>query len=147
MDASKRIRVVGAIIQRGNTIFAARRNPERSAGGLWEFPGGKVELGESPEEALARELREELSVDVSVGSFIDQSISEVDGATIELSCYAARLAAGEPTSSTDHDAMIWIDLDELDRLDWAPGDVPIIERLPMILREDRTARAGSAKSI
>ena len=140
MVASKRIRVVGAVIQRGSTVFAARRNPERSAGGLWEFPGGKVEPGESPEDALTRELQEELSVDVLVGSFIDQSIGEVDGVTIELSCYAAVLAAEEPTESTDHDAMTWIELEDLDRLDWAPGDVPIIERLPEMLHLASTAR-------
>ncbi len=140
MVASKRIRVVGAVIQRESTVFAARRNPERSAGGLWEFPGGKVEPDESPEEALARELREELSVDVSVGPFIDQSVSEVAGATIELSCYTAALIAEEPVSSTDHDAMTWVDLDELDQLEWAPGDVPIIERLPQMLRQASTAQ-------
>ena len=140
MVASKRIRVVGAVIQRGSTVFAARRNPGRSAGGLWEFPGGKVEPRESPEEALARELREELSVDVSVGPFIDQSVSEVAGSAIELSCYAAVLLAEDPVSSTDHDAMTWIELEDLDRLDWAPGDVPIIERLPEMLRLASTAR-------
>ena len=140
MVASKRIRVVGAVIQRGSTVFAARRNPGRSAGGLWEFPGGKVEPRESPEEALARELREELSVDVSVGPFIDQSVSEVAGAAIELSCYAAVLLAEDPVSSTDHDAMTWIDLAELDQLEWAPGDVPIIERLPQTLHQASTER-------
>lgn len=140
MVASKRIRVVGAVIQRGSTVFAARRNPGRSAGGLWEFPGGKVEPDESPEEALARELREELSVEVSVGPFIDQSVSEVAGATVELSCYTAVLTAEDPVSSTDHDAMTWVDLDELDQLEWAPGDVPIIERLPQMLHQASTTQ-------
>lgn len=140
MGASKKIRVVGAIIQRGSTVFAARRNPERSAGGLWEFPGGKIEAYESPEEALVRELREELSVDVSVGAFIDQSVSDVAGTIIELSCYAAVLSAEEPVSSTDHDALTWVDLSELDQLDWAPGDVPVIERLPRLLHQASTAQ-------
>lgn len=134
MVASKRIRVVGAIIRRNDTVFAARRNPDRSAGSLWEFPGGKVEVGETPEEALARELREELNIDICVGQFIDQSTSEVAGAVIELSCYSATLRDAEPTSSTDHDAMAWVALDELDQLDWAPGDIPIIGRLAHNLR-------------
>lgn len=129
MVASQTIRVVGAIIQRGSTVFAARRNPERSAGGLWEFPGGKVESGETPEEALARELHEELDIEVAVGPFIDQSISNVGSATIELSCYSATLRSAEPTSSTDHDSLTWVPLNELDQFEWAPGDVPIIERL------------------
>lgn len=140
MTESKNVRVVGAIIQRGRTVFAARRNPGKSAGGLWEFPGGKVEPGETPEEALTRELQEELSIRVSVGPFIDESVSEIAGATIELSCYTADLVAEEPVSSTDHDAMTWVDLDELDQLEWAPGDVPIIERLPQKLHQASTAQ-------
>lgn len=133
--SSKRVRVVGAIIRRNNTVFAARRNPDRSAGGLWEFPGGKIETGETPEEALARELREELDIEISVGALVDQSVSEVAGTTIELSCYTAELQGAEPTASTDHDAMAWVGLHELEQLEWAPGDIPIIERLPQTLPE------------
>lgn len=137
------IRVVGAIIERDGTVFAARRNPDRSAGGLWEFPGGKVEPGETPEVALRRELQEELSVDVSVGPFVDRSLSDVGTARIELSCYVARLESDDPRSSSDHDAMQWVPLDELSSLDWAPGDVPLIdgleERLDVLRRQDGDA--------
>lgn len=136
MVESQIVRVVGAIIQRDNTVFAARRNPERSAGGLWEFPGGKVEPGETPEQALSRELLEELSIDVSIGPLIERSASEVDGLTIELSCFATTLKGPDPTSSTDHDSLLWVGLDRLHTLDWAPGDVPIIERLPQLLEND-----------
>lgn len=139
MTGGQRIRVVGAIIRRGDTVFATRRNPERSAGGLWEFPGGKVEAGETPEGALARELHEELDVEVAVGSFIDQSLSSVGTATIELSCYSVALRGAEPTSSTDHDAMTWIPLDSLDQFEWAPGDVPIIEGLAAKLHDSALA--------
>ena len=132
MGSGRTIQVVGAIIRRGNTIFAARRNRDRSAGGLWEVPGGKVEPGETPQEALIRELQEELSIDVSVGPLIGRSTSEVAGASIELSCYAAALQGEDPTSSTDHDAMAWVPLDDLDKLNWAPGDAPIIRRLPKL---------------
>lgn len=135
MTSSKRVRVVGAIIRRNNTVFAARRNPDRSAGGLWEFPGGKIESDETPEKALARELREELDVEISVGALVDQSLSEVAGTTIELSCYAADLVGAEPTSSTDHDAMAWVDVHDLNQFEWAPGDVPIIQRLSQNLPE------------
>lgn len=127
------VRVVGAIIERDGTVFAARRNPERSAGGLWEFPGGKVEADETPEQALSRELREELGIDAAIGRFLDRSVSEVDGARIELSCYEAVLRGPEPSVSTDHDALMWIALDQLGELNWAPGDVPIIDRLPGVL--------------
>ena len=124
------IRVVGAIVERDGAVFAARRNPDRSAGGLWEFPGGKVEVGESPEAALRRELKEELNVDVSVGVFVDQSLSDVGSVRIELSCYAAEFERDDPVSSSDHDAMTWVPLTELSSLQWAPGDVPLLEGLP-----------------
>ncbi|HJC68970.1 MAG TPA: (deoxy)nucleoside triphosphate pyrophosphohydrolase [Candidatus Brachybacterium intestinipullorum] len=124
------IRVVGAIVERDGAVFAARRNPDRSAGGLWEFPGGKVEVGESPEAALRRELKEELNVDVSVGVFVDQSLSDVGSVRIELSCYAAEFEGDDPVSSSDHDAMTWVPLTELSSLQWAPGDVPLLEGLP-----------------
>ena len=124
------IRVVGAIVERDGAVFAARRNPDRSAGGLWEFPGGKVEVGESPEAALRRELKEELNVDVSVGVFVDQSLSDVGSVRIELSCYAAEFEGDDPVSSSDHDAMTWVPLTELSSLQWAPGDVPLLDALP-----------------
>lgn len=127
--------VVGAIIERDGTVFAARRNPERSAGGLWEFPGGKVEAGETPEQALIRELQEELGVEVSVGELVDTSLSRAADLTIELACYRARLEGAAPTSSTDHDALTWVPIDELESLEWAPGDVPIIKGLPHFLAD------------
>lgn len=144
MNTSPIVRVVGAVIVHADAVFAARRNPERNAGGLWEFPGGKVEPGETPEEALARELDEELSVTVVVGPFVDRSVSSVGETTIELSCYLATLAGPEPAASTDHDAMQWIPLTELDQWDWAPGDVPIITGLPQRIRELR-AHESEAK--
>lgn len=137
MNAVPIVRVVGAVIVRDGSVFAARRNPERSAGGLWEFPGGKVEPGETPEQALVRELDEELSVKVAVGELVDRSLSTVGERTIELGCYVATLTGAEPTVSTDHDAMQWIPLAELDQWDWAPGDVPIIPGLPQRIRDLR----------
>lgn len=137
------IRVVGAIIERKGNVFAGRRNPGRSAGGLWEFPGGKVEPGESPEVALTREIREELGSDVAVGELIDRSTVEVGSTTIELSCYAATLLGPDPHSSTDHDALTWVPLDQLQDYNWAPGDVPIIARLPELLSNRTTHKQAS----
>lgn len=121
--------MVGAIIRRGDEVLTARRHPERSAGGLWEFPGGKIEPGESPEQALRREILEELGVEVEVGALVDRSTAPAGGVIIDLACYEARLLGPEPTSSTDHDELRWVGPDELEELDWAPGDVPIIQRL------------------
>ncbi|MBB5832879.1 (deoxy)nucleoside triphosphate pyrophosphohydrolase [Brachybacterium aquaticum] len=137
------IRVVGAIVERNGAVFAARRNAERSAGGLWEFPGGKIETGETPEAALRRELQEELGVDVAVGPFVDRSLSDVGTARIELSCYAAQFTGEDPTTSSDHDAMQWVPLTELSSLQWAPGDVPLLEGLPerlATLRDESKAK-------
>ncbi|MCZ4326296.1 (deoxy)nucleoside triphosphate pyrophosphohydrolase [Brachybacterium paraconglomeratum] len=137
------IRVVGAIVERNGAVFAARRNAERSAGGLWEFPGGKIETGETPEAALRRELQEELGVDVAVGPFVDRSLSDVGTARIELSCYAAQFTGEDPTTSSDHDAMQWLPLTELSSLQWAPGDVPLLEGLPerlATLRDESKAK-------
>lgn len=141
MNASPITRVVGAVIVRGDTVFAARRNPERSAGGLWEFPGGKVEPGETPQGALVRELAEELSVTASVGNLVDRSLSTVGDKTIELSCYLTTLTGAAPVASTDHDAMQWIPLRELGEWDWAPGDVPIIPRLPQRIAKLRALKS------
>lgn len=132
--SSHSVHVVGAIVYRDGAVFAARRNPERSAGGLWEFPGGKVEADESPEQALAREIREELSVEINVGQEIDSSVSTVGDSQIELTCFGVTFNGPEPTSSTDHDALAWIDVSQLGEYEWAPGDIPIIKRLPDRLR-------------
>ncbi|AXK46743.1 (deoxy)nucleoside triphosphate pyrophosphohydrolase [Brachybacterium saurashtrense] len=132
------IRVVGAIVERGGAVFAARRNADRSAGGLWEFPGGKVEIGESPEAALRRELQEELSIDISVGPLVERSLTNIGTSRIELACYSAQFCGTDPVSSSDHDAMQWVPLDDLASLEWAPGDVPIISVLPERLHALRT---------
>lgn len=120
------IAVVGAIIRHDDTVFAARRHPSRSAGGLWEFPGGKVEHGETPQEALVRELREELSIEIIVGELASRHTTPLGEVFIDLACYWATLANEAPVHSTDHDALRWVPLDEVHTLDWSPADVPIV---------------------
>ena len=126
MSDSSPITVVGAIIVRDGLVFAARRSPERSAGGLWEFPGGKVEPGEDAPAALRRELAEELGIDVHVGELAARYTTPVGSAVIDLACYWAELRSDPPAKSTDHDHMDWFVPAALPNLGWSPADVPIV---------------------
>lgn len=126
MSSQPPIHVVGAVIVRDGLVFAARRSPERSAGGLWEFPGGKVEPGEQPTRALHRELTEELGIEVRLGDLASRHTTSVGPALIDLACYWAELLSDAPTTSTDHDQLGWFAPEELASLDWSPADVPII---------------------
>lgn len=123
------IEVVAGVASQGDTVFACRRSPELSSGGRWEFPGGKVEVGERPEEALARELREELGADVSVGRLLDRSVVAVGALQIDLACYVVTFRGAPPVSSTDHDELRWVPRNRLAELDWASPDLPMVRLL------------------
>lgn len=96
--------------------------------GYWEFPGGKVETGESPQEALARELREELTVEARVGAFLTVTAHDIGSAIIELSTFECELVAGSPVL-TEHAESRWVHVAELAELEWAPADIPTVELL------------------
>ncbi len=122
------IHVVGAaLIERGRCL-AARRGEAMDQGGLWEFPGGKVEAGERPEEALARELREELGVECEIGPWLGRGESRVGERRIQLDVYRARMRSGTP-SPREHAELRWIGPDEIDALQWAAADIPILPAL------------------
>lgn len=123
------LEVVAAVIAVGDTVLACRRAPDRSSGGKWEFPGGKVEPGESPADALVREIREELDVDIRVGELLDRSTTVMGDVAIDLACYSATLVGPAPTTSTDHDELRWLAPGELPALDWANPDLPLVKRL------------------
>lgn len=117
------IPVVGAVAQRGDRVFLARRPPGGRHGGLWEFPGGKVEPGERDEEALARELLEELDVPCEVGPLL--AVGE-DG-VVQLRCYAVTLR-GDPRPPAGQETAWW-PLGALLTLDTPPADQPAIRAL------------------
>jgi 8-oxo-dGTP diphosphatase len=120
------MRVVAAVIQDQGRFLACRRAPHKSLPGQWEFPGGKVEPGETDQEALARELVEELSISVRVGDFI---IETSNAAGIEMATYFVQLSGDRPEASSDHDRLIWVQASDLSRLDWAELDVPVVREL------------------
>ena len=124
-EPSPRRLVVGAaIFDAAGRLLAAQRNRPPEYAGLWEFPGGKVESGESPQVALARECREELGVEIKVGSLV----GEVEIAIGVLCVYRARLIRGEPTPR-EHRELRWLAPDELDDVPWIDADRPLVERL------------------
>jgi 8-oxo-dGTP diphosphatase len=125
--------VVGAVIRDElGKIFCARRALHRSMGGLWEFPGGKVEAGESHQQALARELREELSIEVSVGDLVEETIYAYERIDVHLFTYEVVVRAGA-IELKDHDQCVWLGADALEELNWAPADVPTVRKLAMRL--------------
>jgi len=123
--------IVGAAIVRGDRVLAAQRaEPPELAGG-WEFPGGKVEAGESEEEALIRECREELAVEIEVGERLGTDIVLHDGTWL-LRVWAARLIDGMPTA-VEHSELRWLAHDELSDVAWLPADLPLVEELRRLL--------------
>lgn len=129
--------VVAAVLRDGGRVLACRRAPGKDAAGRWEFPGGKVEPGEETAAALARELREELGVNVQVGALFDRSVTvRADGRAIDLACYDCTVDGAAPVSSTDHDALRWLPPERLAELDWAEADVPAVRLLTRHSEED-----------
>jgi 8-oxo-dGTP diphosphatase len=128
----QQVLVVAAIIERADgSLLVGRRAAHKASAGLWEFPGGKPELGESEPEALEREIFEELGVAVRVLRLFDRSVTEVAGVAIELACYACELVGAEPSASTDHDELRWVPVGKLSTLEWAAPDLPAVKRITM----------------
>src|SRR5215468_3576177 len=130
-DGAVHVHVVAAAIARDGRVLAARRSRPAAVAGGWEFPGGKVEAGESEPAALARECGEELGVALRLGRRLGAA---VDG-RIRLVLYAATLAAGEPRPLTDHDELRWLGADDLDEVGWLAVDRALLPHVVELLRK------------
>ena len=126
--------VVGAALVRDGRVLAARRTAPAPAAGRWEFPGGKVEPGETPDAALVREVAEELGVTIEVRRWLTGSAPI--GTSYELTVAVATIVAGEPTPA-EHDLVRWLAADELDDVDWLEPDRPFLAEIARWLRSER----------
>ena len=124
----KNIHVVGAIIIDNNKILCAQRGPDKSLPLKWEFPGGKIENGESAQEALKREISEEMNCQIEIGEQVDHTVYEYDFGIVHLTTFICKLIEGKP-ELTEHVAIKWLPANELSSLDWAPADIPAVEKL------------------
>ena len=121
----KQIEVVAAIIQKDDRIFATQRG-YGDWQDWWEFPGGKIEAGETPEEALVREIREELSADISVDRFLCTVEYDYPKFHLTMYCYLCSLLT-EALHLNEHEAARWLTKDELDSVQWLPADEIVIK--------------------
>ncbi len=120
--------VVAALIWRGEAFMICQRPPHKARGLLWEFVGGKVEPGETGEEALIRECREELAVTLNVGAVFTEVIHEYPDLTVHLTLFNAEIADGVP-KKLEHNDIRWITPAEIDNYDFCPADVAILEKI------------------
>lgn len=124
----KVIKVVAAAIKKDGKYFCAQRPEGKSLGGLWEFPGGKLESGESPEEALVREIQEEFASVIQILSYVNEASYDYDFGTVVMKTYEAELLSGE-LALLEHQNSTWLAPSELHQLNWAPVDRPAVELL------------------
>ena len=126
----KIIKVVGAIIiNNENKILCTLRNKNKSLGNMWEFPGGKIELEETPEEALKRELKEELEINIQIQEFYTEETKEYENFIINLKCFKCKILNNENYILKEHGAALWLNKENLDSLVWVPTDYPIVKKL------------------
>jgi 8-oxo-dGTP diphosphatase len=124
----KSIEVVAGVIKDGERVFATQRG-YGDFKDFWEFPGGKMEPGETPQQALARELKEELAIDVSVGEFICTVDYDYPAFHLTMHCFYCTIADGKAPELLEHEAAKWLGPAELRGVDWLPADVEVVKAL------------------
>ena len=124
----KTIKVVAAIICDGDRVFATQRGYGDFKDG-WEFPGGKIEDGESPEDAIVREIREELGADIRVKGFLTTVEHDYPQFHLSMDCFWAELVEGSKMTLLEHEAAKWLTYENTDSVDWLPADVKVVEKV------------------
>ncbi len=127
----KTIRVVAAVIRDGERIFATQRGYGEYKDG-WEFPGGKIEEGETPQQALKREIMEELETEITVGEMIDTIEYDYPNFHLSMDCFWCELVSGDLTLK-EHEAAKWLDKDSIGSVDWLPADITLIDKIRIVL--------------
>lgn len=123
----KHIEVVAAIIQRDGAYFATQRGYGEFEG-LWEFPGGKIEPGESREVALKREIQEELGIDITIDKFLCTTEYDYPSFHLTMHCYICCISSGE-IELREHKSARWLTAETLDSVEWLPADKEVIDKL------------------
>ncbi|WP_407313927.1 8-oxo-dGTP diphosphatase MutT [Desulfosporosinus sp. SB140] len=120
--------VTAAIILKDNKVLIAQRAPGENLEGKWEFPGGKIEPGETPVDCLKREIQEELEVDIDVLDYFGHSIYNYSNGTIKLIAFLCRWLSGDFTLKV-HSQLAWVNCQELENYDFSPADIPLVQKL------------------
>lgn len=121
----KKIQVVAAAIEKDGKFLCAQRPAGKSLAGLWEFPGGKIEKDETAKNALLREIKEELNIDIEIIDFVNIAEYEYDFGIVEMQTYIANIISGN-LELLEHDNLLWLPAEKLPELDWAPVDLPAV---------------------
>ena len=127
METRKKIEVVAAVILQDGKFFATQRGYGEWKD-WWEFPGGKIESGETPEEALKREIREELATEIEVKELLTTIDYDYSKFHLTMHCYLCTILNGQP-SLLEHEDARWLEMDELDSVRWLPADKDVIEKI------------------
>ena len=127
----KVIKVVAAIIIDDGKVFATQRGYGEFKGG-WEFPGGKIDAGETPEEALVREIKEELDTEVEVNELLDTVEYDYPNFHLSMDCFICKIKSGDLVLK-EHEAAAWLTKDELKSVEWLPADITLIDKIRSVI--------------